>query len=121
MFGDFERAIELEPAGLEPLEQKIKRHDFGQRSGMAQSVRAGGLQYRSAIAINNDGRKRRRIIFDAGVTVPVTGMGMMLAGMMVPSRVGDVASDGKGRSHRGTRQQAVTKPETSFEFHRGHW
>ena len=46
---------------------------------MAQSVRAGGLQYRSAIAINNDGRKRRRIIFDAGVTVPVTGMGMMLA------------------------------------------
>ena len=51
----------------------------------------------------------------------MAGMGVMDAGVLVPSRVGDVAGDGKGRSDRGTRQQAVTKPETSFEFHRCHW
>jgi hypothetical protein len=88
---------------------------------MAQSVGARGLQYRSAIAVNYDGRKRRRIIFDAGVTVTLPGMGVMHTGMVMPSCVGDVARDRKRCSDRGTRQQAVTKPGTGFEFHRCHW
>jgi hypothetical protein len=88
---------------------------------VAQSVGVGGLQYRPAIAVNHDGRKRRRIIFDAGVTVAVPGMGVMRPGMMMPSRVGDVAGDRKRRNDRGTRQQAVTKPGAGFEFYRCHW
>ena len=87
---------------------------------MAQSVRAGGLQYRPAIAVNDNGRERRRIIFEAGVTVTMPGMGVMHTGMMMPSRVSDIAGDRKRRSDRGTCQQAVTKPGTGFEFHRCH-
>jgi hypothetical protein len=71
---------------------------------MAQSVRAGGLQYHPAIAVNNDGRKRRRIVFEAGMTVTVPAMGgVMHTGMMMPSRVGDIAGDRQRRSDRGTR------------------
>ena len=55
------------------------------------------------------------------MTVTVPGMGVMHTGMVMPSRVGDVAGDRKRRSDRGTRQQAVTKPGTGFEFHRRHW
>src|ERR1700756_3863442 len=47
-------------------------------------------------------------------------MGVMHPGMMMPSRVGDIASDGQGRGNRGTRQQAVTKPEPGFGIHRCH-
>ena len=87
---------------------------------MAQSIGVGGLQYRPAIAVNDNGRKRRRIIFQVGVTVAVPGMGVKHAGMMMPSRVGDVAGDCQRRSDRGARQQVVTKPRTGFEFHRCH-
>ena len=52
---------------------------------MTQGIRTGGLQHRPAIAVDNDGGKRRRIIFDAGVTVTVPGMGVMRLGMMMPS------------------------------------
>jgi hypothetical protein len=81
---------------------------------MAQSVRAGTLQYRTAIAVNNDGSKGRRIVFEAGVTVTVPSMGVMPTGMMMPPRVGDIAGDRQRRSDRGTRQQAITKPGTGF-------
>ena len=87
---------------------------------MAQSVRAGGLQNGSAIAVNNDGRKRRRIIFDTGVTMAMPGMGVMRTGILMPSRIGDIAGYRKRGRDRGTRQQAVTKPEAGFEFHRCH-
>ena len=88
---------------------------------MAQSVGTGGLQYRPAIAVNDNGCKRRRIIFDLGVTVTVTGMCVMGASMMVAPRVGDIAGDSERRRDRGTRQQAVTKPRTGFEFYQCHW
>jgi hypothetical protein len=41
-------------------------------------------------------------------------------GMMMPSRVRDIAGDGQGRRNRRARQQAVTKPETGFGIHRCH-
>jgi hypothetical protein len=88
---------------------------------VAQSVRAGGLQYRPAIAVDDNGCKRRGIIFEAGVTVAVAGMGVVRTGMIMPSRVGNIAGDRKGRNDRGARQQAVTKPGTGFEFHQYHW
>jgi NADH:ubiquinone oxidoreductase subunit len=72
---------------------------------MPQSVRIGRLQYRSAVAIDHDGRKRRRIIFEPGMamTVPVASMGVMHAGMMMPSRIGDVAGDSQRGDDRSTR------------------
>src|SRR5262245_39376728 len=105
MFGNFERAIEPESAGIETLEQKIERHDFGQRSGMPQSVRIGRLQYRSAVAIDHDGRKRRRIIFEPGMamTVPVASMSVMHAGMRMPSCIDDGAGDSERGDDRSSR------------------
>jgi len=44
------------------------------------------------------------------VTVTVSGVRVMRAGMVMMPRIGDVAGDGKGRGDRGAGQQAVTKP-----------
>jgi len=73
---------------------------------MPQGIGAGRLQDRAAIAVDDDRGKRRGIVFEMrmAVTVPVSGMGVMRAGMMVPSGVGDVAGDRKGRGNRGARQ-----------------
>ena len=43
--GNFELAVELELAGFELLEQKIERHDLGERCRMAQAVCIGGVQH----------------------------------------------------------------------------
>jgi hypothetical protein len=54
------------------------------------------------------------------VTVTVSGVRVMRAGMVMMPRIGDVAGDGKGRGDRGAGQQAVTKPRTGLEIHRSH-
>ena len=47
--------VELHLAGLEALEQQIKRHDLGQRGGMADAVGIVGRQRRAGIAVDDDG------------------------------------------------------------------
>src|SRR5690242_14327768 len=106
MLRDLQRAVELELSVLQTLEQEVERHDFGQRRRMTQGIGAGRLQDRAAIAVDDDRGKRRGIVFEMrmAVTVRVSGMGVMRAGMMTPSRVGDVAGDRKGRGNRSARQ-----------------
>ena len=54
VLGDLERRVELDLAGIEPLEQQIERHDLGQRGRMAQRVRIRCLQHFAAIAVDHD-------------------------------------------------------------------
>ncbi len=65
VFGDFERRIELDLAGVEALEQQIERHHLGQRGRMPQCVRVRCLQDGAAIAVDHDRGRRRRIFFGA--------------------------------------------------------
>ncbi len=67
MFGNGKRRIELEPAGVETLEQQIERHHFGQRGGVAQRVGIRRLQHCAAVAVDHDRRKWRVVAFGAGV------------------------------------------------------
>ena len=89
---------------------------------MARSVGTGSLQYGSTIAVDHDRCKWRRIVFKTGVTVTVamTGMGVVSAGMIMSSRVGDISGNRKGCGYRRTRQQAVTKPRPGFAIPQCH-
>ena len=44
----------LDLARLQPLEQQVERHDFGQRGGMARAVGVGRLQHRAGIGVHHD-------------------------------------------------------------------
>ena len=43
VLGNRQRRVELDLAGLEPLEQQVERHDLGQRGRVAQFVGACGM------------------------------------------------------------------------------
>src|SRR2546430_9445828 len=47
--------VELHLARFETLEQEIKRHDLGERGGVAAGVRVAGLQHGAGIAVDDDG------------------------------------------------------------------
>ena len=57
--GHVERAVELELAGLQALEQQVERHDLGQRGRMAQRIRIGRVQDGAAIGVDHDVRIAR--------------------------------------------------------------
>jgi hypothetical protein len=51
---DIHFGIELHLAGVEALEQQIKRHDLGQRGGVADAVGVVGGQRGAGIAVDDD-------------------------------------------------------------------
>ena len=61
VLGHFHFAIELHLAGVEALEQQIKRHDLGQRGGMAAAVGIVRRQRRAGIAVDDDRGELRAV------------------------------------------------------------
>jgi hypothetical protein len=54
VLGNLERCFELDPAGIEPLEQQVERHDLGQRGRMTQRVGVRRVQHVSGVAVDDD-------------------------------------------------------------------
>ena len=81
MFGNRHFGVELHLAGVEALEQQIKRHDLGQRSRMTAGVGIVGGEGGAGIAVDDDRGERRAValacfLVVAGVGV-VTGVPVM--------------------------------------------
>ena len=83
VLGDLHFARELDLAGLQALEQQIKRHDLGERGRVARAVGVGLLQHRAGIGVDHDG-----------------GVGRVVGGM---GAAGDGRGGGGGRGHRRRR------------------
>ena len=98
VLGDPHFGIELHLAGIEALEQEIKRHDLGERGGMAARVGIVGGEGCAGVAVDDDGRKRRAVTF--------VRLMMVARGMVVPgaARLGGVACE---NNCSGDRDQAV--------------
>ena len=54
MSGHIELAVERELSGLQALEQKVERHDLGERGRMAQRVRIGRVQHGAVVGVDHD-------------------------------------------------------------------
>ncbi len=52
--GDLERGIELELAGLELLEQQIKRHDLGERGRVARLIGLDCVEHFAGLVVDHD-------------------------------------------------------------------
>jgi hypothetical protein len=60
---NFHFGIELHRAGVEALEQQIKRHDLGERGRMTAPIGIVGGERRAGIAVYDDGRECRVVAF----------------------------------------------------------
>src|SRR6202043_20504 len=91
--------------GLEALEQQIKRHDLGQRGGMAACVGIVGRKGRAGVAVDDDGGERRAValmlfaVVVRGVTV-----------MTIMTRIGGVLGENDRRGDRNEPEYA--NPQT---------
>jgi len=104
MFGYVKRAVELELAGLEPLEQEVQRHDLGERGRMAQLVRIDRMKGGPGIGIDDNFRIGRaaamrvlsRLRMRVRLRVRVVGLSAMF-GVCVPriSLIGGGGRDGE--------------------------
>src|SRR5262249_11587463 len=87
---------ELHLAGLEALEQQIKRHDLGERGRMAQAVGVLLLERLAAVHIDHDRREGRAV---AALAHRVDAMADLLLWLRVlttvATRVGRVGRNGE--------------------------
>ena len=115
VFGNLQRRIELDLAGVEALEQQIERHDFGQRGRMAQRVGIGCLQYRAAIAVDDDRRRWRSNILrrghDGGVAAGRNDDACGDARASAASLVMVRAAATRGQSQRDHRRSPMRAPK----------
>ena len=112
VFGNLQLRVEPDLAGVEALEQEIKRHHLGQRRGMAQGVGVRGFEYGAAIAVDHDRRARRIVgaLFRMGMMPRVTVMHVVDGGAVMVPGIGRVAGDGECRCRRDQTQQAAASP-----------
>ena len=61
--GNPELRVQSDLAGIEPLEEQIERHDFGQRGRMPRPIGVGRVQYVTGGAVHYNRGERRRIYF----------------------------------------------------------
>ncbi len=102
MFGNRHLGVELHLAGVEALEQKIKRHDLGEGGRMADAVRAGRGQRGAGIGVDNDRRKLRAVAVAILVAVTRVVMGVAVSVSVVTACLGAVRCE---RDRRCDREQ----------------
>ncbi|OIQ70592.1 hypothetical protein GALL_477940 [mine drainage metagenome] len=118
VLGHLHFGIELHLAGIEALEQQIKRHDLGERGGMAARVGIIRRKRRAGVAVYNDGGERRAVAF---MRLLVVARRMMM--VPVTARLGGIGGEsGRGgdrdepeeaNSHNTRGSQGCAKHELS--------
>jgi hypothetical protein len=112
--GDVHFGIELHLAGVETLEQQVKRHDLGERGGMADAVGAVGRQRGAGIAVDDDRGELRAVALARHVlrdVVPrivtvAAGFGAVAGG---DDRSGEGDQPENANSQRARGSQGCTK------------
>ena len=115
VFGHFHFGIQLHLAGVEALEQQIKRHDLGERGGVAAAVGIVRRQRRAGIAVDDDrgelrtGALPRRLAVVVASIVAMVGAARVGAVGGADDRSGDGDQPENANPQRARGSQGCTK------------